>query len=110
MVLFCPSSTSKKAENDLQFDAALVTNSGSSQPITSRRIEGSGERRCGGISNGIDGREVDGLGSRDPWTKVTIGQGLLAGILEKRAHLSPLNEDDTHREQELIEELMSLLG
>jgi uncharacterized protein with NRDE domain len=61
----------------LAFDAFLVTNSGARGPITVRALTEE-ERRCGGLSNGIDGK------GGNEWGKVVQGTRSLKALLDDR--------------------------
>ena len=91
------------------FDAALLTNSGPGLPMTSRLITPTTtEYHCGGMSNAIDGTEVDGFGSDEPWTKVTEGKRILGEILARRSQSK--HPEAAEMEMNLVENLMALLG
>ncbi|KAF8651919.1 hypothetical protein AX16_004564 [Volvariella volvacea WC 439] len=53
LLLLAPAS--QQRNEPLAFDAALITNHGSGGTLTSRPLSAA-ERRCGGVSNGIDGQ------------------------------------------------------
>jgi hypothetical protein len=131
----------------VSYEATLVTNSGGGGPITSRPIgrslstaatkvdggggddgegEGGGdtESQCGVISNAIDGRTVDGLGSSVPWTKVLKGRQLFSEVqtIHRLRHsmtmkhngTSPSSlhgtDDSNDADERLVEDLFALLG
>ncbi|CCL99742.1 uncharacterized protein FIBRA_01764 [Fibroporia radiculosa] len=78
----------------LRMDAALVTNSGGGGVITTRDLS-SEERRCGGMSNGIDRQGAS------EWPKVKHGTHALQEII----NTIPGNSD----EPELVERLFDML-
>ncbi|KAF8319611.1 hypothetical protein DL93DRAFT_2094571 [Clavulina sp. PMI_390] len=104
------------------FNATLLSNTGSETPIRGRTIRSASNPNvastnisltCEGLSNGVDQSEIDGLGLRDPWKKISVGQQLLADAL---AQYGP-GPSDTRQSQsmeeledQLVEELMSLLS
>jgi hypothetical protein len=76
----------------INYVGAFVTNHGAAGVITSRPLS-SPECRCGGLSNGIDGRGADS------WPKVLIGMA----ALDDAVHGKKLEETD------LVERLFELL-
>lgn len=78
----------------VQFDSALVTNSGGGGRVTARGLS-EAERRCGGLSNGIDSAGAD------EWPKVKKGKQALQALLETAA--------DGMSETQLVERLFELL-
>jgi hypothetical protein len=66
------------------------------------------------MSNAIDGSEVDGLGLKDPWTKVSHGKSAFRDIIERyravRGTSAEAKEVTEDEEMQLVEELMELLG
>ncbi|TCD68325.1 hypothetical protein EIP91_010963 [Steccherinum ochraceum] len=89
------SPTSQTSEDALSFDAAYVTNHGGGGSIISRPLTPS-ERRCGGLSNGIEGRGAE------EWPKVVHGMSAFEDILE---HTGAKTSED-----ELVELLFDLLA
>lgn len=84
----------ESGEARFAFDAAYVTNSGGGGKNTFRSLT-TAERRCGGLSNGIDGR-----GAED-WPKVKHGIQSFGDVLKS------VDQDMT--ENTLIEQLFELL-
>ena len=74
MLLLAPSQNSTSGSPT--FDACFVSNGGNEGAIHGRPLSET-ERRCGGISNGID--------SQGPmeWPKVKMGKSLLEGLLHR---------------------------
>jgi uncharacterized protein with NRDE domain len=76
----------------ISYVGAFATNHGASGVITSRPLS-SAECHCGGISNGIDGRDADS------WPKVRVGIAALDAVVHREETI----------EVELIEGLFELL-
>ncbi|KAF8319610.1 hypothetical protein DL93DRAFT_2164312 [Clavulina sp. PMI_390] len=105
-----------------EFSAALLSNSGGETPIRARTIRSASKSSvapdatslaCEGLSNGIDRSEIDGLGLRDPWKKIPLGEQLLAEVLAQYEQgLSNARQAQSIAELEgqLVEDLMNLLG
>ncbi|KAF7791483.1 hypothetical protein EIP86_002499 [Pleurotus ostreatoroseus] len=68
------SSLSPEGTGGLTYDAAFVTNHGGGLPLATRGLSPA-ERRCGALSNGVDGRGADA------WPKVRQGTALFADVL-----------------------------
>ncbi|PCH39817.1 DUF833-domain-containing protein [Wolfiporia cocos MD-104 SS10] len=84
-----------EGEQTLTLDAAFVTNSGGGGPITARELSDE-ERRCGGMSNGIDRQGAS------EWPKVKHGTRAMQEVLDS----VPEDVD----EGELAERLFNLLA
>lgn len=95
-LLLCAPVYSADAEGmtRLSFDAAFVTNSGGGGKITARHLSDA-ERRCGGLSNGIDRQGAS------EWPKVKVGTAKLQRVLDS------MTEDTT--EPEITEHLFEIL-
>ncbi|KIJ64585.1 hypothetical protein HYDPIDRAFT_111952 [Hydnomerulius pinastri MD-312] len=91
LLLLAPSASNTPS---LSFDATYVTNRGAGGPITYHSLT-EAQRRCGGLSNGIDGKGAD------DWPKVQHGLHSLKGILDT---LPPNTSED-----QLTERLFELL-
>ena len=96
MLILSPSplSWSDHKPNTITFDGAFITNSGGGGQITARMLSDA-ERRCGGMSNG-----VDHLGANE-WPKVQHGIQALRDVL------NALPQNAT--EAEIVEQLFALL-
>ncbi|KAH7915451.1 NRDE protein-domain-containing protein [Hygrophoropsis aurantiaca] len=92
LLLLAPSSTHE--EQGLSFDSAYVTNRGAGGNLTIHSLTDA-QRRCGGISNGIDGKGAD------QWPKVHHGLHSLQSIIDT----PPPHES----EEQLAERLFALL-
>lgn len=127
-------SPSSSELESVTFEAALLGNSGTQTAVRARALgsntPGLGTVVCcvpgdrggdrnhrvisfGGLSNAIDGREQDGLGLTDPWTKVTQGRSMLEDVLASYSDtdVSKYNDDKLEKEElQLVEDLMRLLG
>ncbi|GJE91591.1 NRDE family protein [Phanerochaete sordida] len=73
------------AAQGLAYDAAYVTNHGGGGPIAARPLSDD-ERRCGGLSNGVDGHGAEA------WPKVRLGAAMFRD--ELRGVTSATPEDD----------------
>lgn len=92
-----------RVERTLTFDGMLLTNSGGGGAITARTLSEE-EKRCGGMSNGIDRRGAD------QWPKVKHGTHAMNDLLQRI--VSEDSEDDMNSdisESELTERLFELL-
>jgi len=76
LLLLSPRIADEHDGQPLHYDAAFVTNSGGGGEITARDLS-DGERRCGGMSNGIDRQ-----GAQE-WPKVKHGTEALQEILDR---------------------------
>ena len=72
MLILAPS---RENPTSLSFDVSLVTNGGAGGTITTRALS-EAERRCGGISNGVDGKGAN------QWPKVQHGVKQMNALLE----------------------------
>lgn len=79
----------------LAYDAAYVTNHGGGGRVAARPLSDD-ERRCGGLSNGVDGAGADA------WPKVRTGSALFLRVLQAAA--APETSEDA-----LAERLFELL-
>jgi len=95
-LLLCAPIHSADADNTtrLSFEAAFVTNSGGGGKITARHLSDD-ERRCGGLSNGVDRQGAS------EWPKVKVGTAKLQQVLDS------LTEHTT--EPEIVERLFEIL-
>ncbi|OAX37054.1 DUF833-domain-containing protein [Rhizopogon vinicolor AM-OR11-026] len=91
LLLLAPSAD---GENNLSFDGAYVTNHGGGGTISVRALTDA-ERRCGGMSNGIDGKGAEA------WPKVQHGLHSFKSIISAVSPSTP--------EKELAENLFELL-
>jgi hypothetical protein len=66
------------ASGALSYRPALVTNHGGGGPLTARALTAE-ERRCGGLSNGIDGRGAD------EWPKIQVGLRSMREVMASTA-------------------------
>ncbi|KAI0770070.1 NRDE protein-domain-containing protein [Fomes fomentarius] len=89
-----PSTIGDLASQGLSYDGALLTNSGGGGTISARMLSGE-ERRCAGLSNGVDHKGAI------EWPKVQHGTQTLRNILQS------LPQDAT--ETEIVDELFALL-
>ncbi|GBE83257.1 DUF833-domain-containing protein [Sparassis latifolia] len=89
--LYTPDADGKRT---LSLEAAFVTNSGGAGTITARHLSDE-ERRCGGMSNGIDRHGAS------EWTKVKHGTRSMQDVLDS------ITEDTT--ESEIVEHLFGIL-
>ncbi|KDQ15122.1 hypothetical protein BOTBODRAFT_32097 [Botryobasidium botryosum FD-172 SS1] len=96
LLLLSPAAPKSPELPSLAFEGAYISNSGGGGQITGRMIDK--DRRCGSISNGIEGSQ------EGPWEKTVQGGEMLEEILIKRQSLR-----DEH-EGELVEELFELLS
>ncbi|KAK2463381.1 hypothetical protein APHAL10511_004607 [Amanita phalloides] len=92
LMLFAPL---MKSDGSLSYESLLVTNHGAGGVLASRPLC-EDERRCGGVSNG-----VDGAGGSD-WPKVKRATQDFDAVLQS---LSP-----DHTEAELVNQLMDILS
>jgi uncharacterized protein with NRDE domain len=95
MLLLSPSSI--EPDGPFEYDALYVTNHGAGGKISSRKLTTS-ERRCGGLSNGVDGQGAE------TWPKVQVG----ISALENAVFLSDETPDKIE-EARLINRLFDLL-
>lgn len=113
MVLFSPLSTPAKGgdtagaastgeelpgRQNVTYDAVFVTNSGAGGALTSRPLR-SGERRAGGVSNGVD--SLDG----SDWPKVQTGVACLSRLLFQDA----AGTSSSMTEEALVDRLFKIL-
>lgn len=82
------------ASPGLSFEAAYVTNLGGGKGLMSRELSDA-ERRCGGLSNGVDGHGAA------QWPKVQHGTRLFENVLQA---ITPETTD-----MDLVERLFGLL-
>jgi uncharacterized protein with NRDE domain len=68
-------SPSPQSPSSVSFDALFVSNGGAGGIIAGRTLS-EAERRCGGISNGVDGKGAS------EWPKVQIGRDHLNTLLD----------------------------
>ena len=94
LLLLAPRLEHTEGADRVHFDSAFVTNSGGGGRITAR-ILSEAERRCGGLSNGIDSAGAN------EWSKVEKGKQALQDVLETAA--------EGMSESELAERLFELL-
>ena len=96
-----------------------MSNSGTQTAIRFRPIDETycGESSACGVSNAIDQSEHDGLGLKDPWTKVTNGKEAFQRILARHSirhagnsHSRSKNDEDEVEEKRLVEDLFEMLG
>ena len=94
LLLLAPRLERTEGGHRLHFDSAFVTNSGGGGKVTARGLS-EAERRCGGLSNGIDSAGAS------EWPKVKKGKQALQDLLETT--VEGINES------ELTERLFELL-
>ncbi|KAI0772258.1 NRDE protein-domain-containing protein [Irpex lacteus] len=94
-----PSSSSNSFKSDAS-SGAYLTNHGGGGDLASRPLTAS-ERRCGALSNGIDGLDAD------KWPKVQQGLGMFEDI--PQAPVDDDNADLPLAETDLVESLFNLL-
>ncbi|EIN12811.1 DUF833-domain-containing protein [Punctularia strigosozonata HHB-11173 SS5] len=81
------------ASGSLSFSPIFLTNHGGGGPLTARPLTAE-ERRCGGLSNGIDGQGAD------EWPKVQVGIRSMREVIESA---------EASDERRLVEDLFHVL-
>ncbi|KAH9841689.1 DUF833-domain-containing protein [Rhodofomes roseus] len=94
LLLLAPRREHTEGGRKLCFDSAFVTNSGGGGRVTARGLSDA-ERRCGGLSNGID------CAGANEWPKVKKGTRALQDVLETAT--------EGISESKLVERLFELL-
>ncbi|KAI0695299.1 NRDE protein-domain-containing protein [Cytidiella melzeri] len=103
LLLLAPSVSSPAAQT-WAYNASYLTNHGGGGALASRPLTDA-ERRCGALSNG-----VDGLGA-ESWPKVQQGSRLFLDILQTTSSSSSSRDaqDRSRAESDLVERLFNLL-
>jgi len=103
LLVFVPHVSESERSRRLSYEVTKLSNNGGGNPIVSRSLT-AGERKCGAMSNGIDGK------GGDEWPKVQDATRGLREVL--RGDFEKTDDQNSRRrsDEELVEELFGILS